>query len=161
MTCIGRDDNFRTLPQGNLEQLNWIWHLHQNYVVSFFKLCIELRLNWNTKAIKKTTEILSGEDHHGCVLSLSISLYNTSTNTGYFMMKKVNKNILLVAFWKLISVAFALGKPTLLNSSWSVPNQLLALSVIVSTFYCELPSAEKTEKVKNLLFCSQVDVWQR
>lgn len=75
VTCIGRDDNFRTLPQGNLEQLNWIWHLHQNYVVSFFKLCIELRLNWNTKAIKKTTEILSGEDHHGCILNLSISLY--------------------------------------------------------------------------------------
>lgn len=75
VTCTGRDDNFWTLPQGNLEQLNWIWHLHQNYVVSFFKLCIELRLNWNTKAIKKTTEILSGEDHHGCILSLSISLY--------------------------------------------------------------------------------------
>lgn len=74
------------------------------------------------------------------------------------MMKKENKNILLVAFWKLISVAFALGKPTLLNSSWSVPNQLLALSVIVSTFYCELPSTKKTEKLMNLLFCSQVDV---
>ena len=74
------------------------------------------------------------------------------------MMKKENKNILLVAFWKLISVAFALGKPTLLNSSWSVPNQLLALSVIASTFYCELPSTKKNEKVMNLLFCSQVDV---
>lgn len=74
------------------------------------------------------------------------------------MMKKENKNILLVVFWKLISVAFALGKSTLLNSSWSVPNQLLALSVIVSTFYWELSSTKKTEKVKNLLFCSQVDV---